>query len=269
MTFTILGTSGFVGSHLVKALRAAQNEVYAPERGDWDIYSRPLGHVLYCVGLTADFRSRPFDTVLAHVSVLADVLERADFESLVYLSSTRVYARSSVGAEDLPLIVDSSDPSDLYNLSKLTGESLCRSCDRKGVKVARLSNVIGCDPLSKNFLFALIREALSGRIELQADSASAKDYILLDDVVALLPRIAVEGQDWCYNVASGINISHREIVDRLVDITGCEVSVLPGAPLLDFPTMDTSRIRSEFGFVHASVLDAIPALVAACRAGTG
>jgi nucleoside-diphosphate-sugar epimerase len=261
MNFTVLGATGFIGSHLVRALRDAGHDVCAPAKDDKAIFERPLGHVLYCIGLTADFRSRPFDTVRAHVSVLADVLEKAAFDSLVYLSSTRVYARGASGKESASLAVDVSDPSDLYNLTKLTGESLCRSCNRPNVKVARLSNVIGRDHHSDNFLFALIREALSGRIELQSDPDSAKDYILLDDVASLLPRIAAEGKGWLYNVASGTNIAHRDIVDVLVKLTGCEVAVLPGAPHLAFPEIDITRLRGEFGFLPASILKYIPGVV--------
>lgn len=265
MNYTVLGASGFIGSRLVEVLRDAGHEVYAPAKGSADITGRPLGHVLYCIGMTADFRSRPFDTVRAHVSVLADVLERADFDSLVYLSSTRVYARSASGTEQTPLAIDAADPSDLYNLSKLTGESLCRSCNRPNVKIVRLSNVVGCDHGSQNFLSTLIREALAGRIELQSDPASAKDYILIDDVVALLPRIAAEGREWLYNVGSGIKVSHRDIVALLARLTECEVAVRPGAPLIDFPAIDVTRIRSEFGFSAIPVLDTLPDLVARAR----
>lgn len=265
MRYTVLGASGFVGRHLAASLRDAGHEVYAPHKGSTEIFSRPLGHVVYCIGLTADFRSRPFDTVRAHVSVLADVLERADFNSLVYLSSTRVYARSATGTEVGALPVEVSDPSDLYNISKLAGESLCRSCGRPRVKVARLSNVVGDDPGSENFLFALIREALSGRIELQSHPDSSKDYILIEDVVSLLPRIGVQGGDWLYNVASGINVPHRDIVARLAELTGCEVVMRSTAPLFDFPVIDTARIRSEFAFSTRPVLDALPDLIARCR----
>jgi nucleoside-diphosphate-sugar epimerase len=262
MNYTVLGASGFIGSHLVASLRNAGHEVYAPAKGDRGVFERPLGHVLYCIGLTADFRSRPFDTVHAHVSVLADVLEKADFDSLVYLSSTRVYARSPSGKESVSLAADVADPSDLYNLSKLTGESLCRSCNRLNVKVARLSNVIGRDHQSDNFLFALIREAVNGRIELQSDPDSAKDYILLEDVVSLLPRIATEGKRWLYNVASGTNVRHRDIVAVLAGLTGCEVAVRPDAPRLDFPEIDIAQLRSEFGFAAAPILETLPSLVA-------
>lgn len=262
MNYTVLGASGFIGSHLVRALRDAGHDVYAPAKDDKAIFERPLGHVLYCIGLTADFRSRPFDTVRAHVSVLADVLEKASFDSLVYLSSTRVYARSDSGKELASLAADVSDPSDLYNLTKMTGESLCRSCNRPNVKIARLSNVIGRDHQSHNFLFALIREALSGRIELQSDLDSQKDYILLDDVVSLLPRIATEGNGWLYNVASGTNISHRDIVGILVELTGCQIAVRPTAPRISFPHINIDQIRSEFAFSPRSLLQNIPDLMA-------
>jgi nucleoside-diphosphate-sugar epimerase len=261
---TVLGASGFIGRRLVEILRAAGHEVYVPERSMAGLFERPLGRIFYCIGLTADFRSRPYDTMRAHISILTDVLERAQFESLVYLSSTRVYARSGSGSETSPLTVDINDPSDLYNVSKLAGESLCRSCGRSSVKIARLSNVIGPDPGSENFLFALIREAIAGRILLQSDPRSAKDYMSLDDTVMLLARIA-EGESELYNVASGINVRHREIVDRLAALTGCELQFVDNAPLFDFPVIDVRRIRSEFAYAPADILDSLPDLVKACR----
>ncbi len=262
MNYTVLGASGFIGRHLVDALRKSGHTVYAPPRDANDLFNRPLGHVLYCIGLTADFRTRPFDTVRAHVSVLADVLEKAEFESLLYLSSTRVYARSPNAAENTRITVDANAPSDLYNISKLAGESLCRSCGRTGVKVARLSNVIGDDLGSENFIYALVREALTGRLELHSDPESAKDYIVLEDVVSLLPQIAAHGQHTHYNVASGINLAHRDIVDKLVELTGCKAVFRAGAPRHQFPIIDTARIRTEFGFSPTSVLNRLPAWLA-------
>lgn len=266
MRCTVLGSTGFIGSNLAAFLRTGGHEVNTPPRESTEIFSRPLGNVFYCIGLTADFRTRPFDTVRAHVSLLNEILERADFDSLLYLSSTRVYGRGSDGSETAPVMIDVSDPSDLYNLSKLAGESLCRSCGRPGVKVVRLSNVVGSDPASENFLFALIREALSGRITLRSAPDSSKDYILLEEVVTLLPRIALEGKEWLYNVASGTNISNREVVERLASLTGCELEVNTDSPLLSFPAIRIERIRTEFGFSPAPVLDALPKLIADCRA---
>lgn len=262
MRFTVLGASGFIGSHLAARLQLEGHNCWQPSRGDAALFTHQLGHVIYCIGLTADFRSRPFETVRAHVSVLADVLERGNFDSLLYLSSTRVYAGLDVAQEDLPLRVNPGNPSDLYNLSKLMGESLCLSCGRPAVRVARLSNVVGDNPGSDNFLSVLVREARSGQIALRTDPDSAKDYILLKDVLALLPSIAATGKERVYNVASGRNIRHLELTDRLVGLTSCALKILPDAPIQHFPPIDIRRIRSEFGFAPTPVLDVLSSLIA-------
>jgi nucleoside-diphosphate-sugar epimerase len=184
MSWTVLGASGIIGRRLTAHLRSVGHIVDTPGRNDDNLYRRPLGHVIYAIGLTADFRQRPYDTVNSHVSVLAELLQQGNFESLLYLSSTRVYARAAGGSEDSPLPVLSQDPSDLYNLSKLMGESLCLQDARAGIRVARLSNVVGGDNAeSANFLPSLVREARSGRIVLQTAMDSVKDYIHIDDVV--------------------------------------------------------------------------------------
>ena len=94
--WTIIGAGGFIGGRLTQALRARGEAVYAPSREDRDLFERDLGRVFYCAGLTGDFAVRPFDTVEAHVTLLAQVLAKARFERLIYLSSTRLY--DSLGA---------------------------------------------------------------------------------------------------------------------------------------------------------------------------
>jgi nucleoside-diphosphate-sugar epimerase len=259
--FTVLGSAGFIGRNLTQHLRSLGNEVFTPGRGDDNLYRRPLGRLIYCAGVTGDFRRRPYDTVRSHVALLADILERADFNSLLYLSSTRVYSASSRASENFPVEVDPGDSGHLYNLSKLTGEALLVSSGRTGVKAARLSNVAGMDPASPAFLSQVIGDALAGHIRLRSDPSSVRDFIHIDDVVDLLPRISMEGREGTYNVASGVNIANRDIVSLLAKLTGCKVSVEPNAPERLLPVVDTRRIRSEFAFTPRNVLDALPALV--------
>lgn len=248
--FTVLGASGYIGSRLVARLRADGHEVWAPPRGAPELLTRPLGHVLYCIGLTGDFRSRPFDTVQAHVSLLAEVLEHARFDSLLYLSSTRVYMGAAETGEDAALAVQPQDPSCLYNLSKLAGESLCHACGRPGVRVARLSNVVGpgMDEGSGNFIASLLREARQGHVLLQSDPDSAKDYVHIDDVVGILPSIALQGRAATYNVASGVQTRHAQWLQWLAEQTGCGHAVVPGAPLQQFPPIQVERLHAEFGW---------------------
>jgi nucleoside-diphosphate-sugar epimerase len=252
--FTVFGANGFIGSRLVRTLRASGHDVLAPERDECAWLTHPLGHVIYAIGITADFRSRPLDTVEAHVCALAPLLRSAQFESLLYLSSTRVYGAQPRGAEDDALSVNPHDPSDLYNLSKLMGESMCLSSGRRGVRIARLSNVVGADDAgSSNFLPSLLRDARAGHISLRTDLASAKDYIHIDDVLHLLPLVAVQGQHSMYNVASGQQITHGQWVEHLVAMTGCTVQVLANAPVVYFSPVDVTRIQAEFGFAARTV----------------
>lgn len=264
MSFTVLGGGGFIGSRLVASLRAAGQDCFAPGRDDPAVFTRPLGHVIYCVGLTADFRQRPFETVEAHVGLLSRVLERARFDSLLYLSSTRVYAGAEAGCEEADLRVQPQAPGDLYNLSKLMGESLCLSAGRPGARVARLSNVYGADFGSSNFLAAVIGEAVeSGRVRLGQSLASAKDYVSVEDVVALLPRLAVAGRSPIYNVAGGSDVTHGALLARISQLTGCTVEVAPDAPTVRFPSLSIARAAREFDFRPRALLDDIAALVGA------
>ena len=264
---TVLGASGTIGRRLVERLRTQGFEVLAPARDDPAVFDQPLGAVVYAIGLTADFRTRPFDTVDAHVGQLVRVLQRSRFGALVYLSSTRVYAGASHGCEDRPLPVQPTDPSDLYNLSKLMGESVCLNSGRPGVRAVRLSNVVG--PLqagSANFLDSLVRDALQGHLSLQSAPSSAKDYVHLDDVLSLIPQVLLAGRHAVYNLASGQAIRHDTWTQMLARLTGCTVSWADGAPVQTFPAIDIQRIRDDFGHQPRSVLDDFPHWLAQAQA---
>jgi nucleoside-diphosphate-sugar epimerase len=265
MRFTVLGSSGFVGGHLAATLLREGHDVLKPGRADLGSLSGPLGHVIYTIGLTADFRTRPFDTVDAHVALLNALLRDADFESFTYTSSTRVYIGGIEGLETSRVSVSSLDPSDLYNLTKLTGESICFHCGRPNVRAVRLSNVIGTDTASSNFVFDIARDALRGHVQLKTDPASAKDYIGIDDVSALLTKIAVSGREKLYNLASGRKTMHREWLEALARMTGCTYAADAGAPVVGFPDVDIGRIQNEFGFEPRDVIAYLPAILTALK----
>jgi nucleoside-diphosphate-sugar epimerase len=259
--FTVLGASGFIGSHLVRWLENQSKPFNAPARED-DVTNRPLGHVIYCIGLTADFRLRPFDTVRAHVSRLLEILEKAEFESLLYLSTTRVYAGLDTAAEDLALGVNPMKSDDLYNISKIMGESLCLSSPRREVRVVRLSNVYGRDFSSGNFLTSVIKEAIeTGRVNLRTSMESTKDYVSVEDVVSLLPQIALRGSQRLYNLASGVNTSNAELMKIIERVTGCRVEVAKDSPTISFPKINIERITEEFDFSPSLIQESLADLV--------
>lgn len=276
--FTIFGGGGFIGRHLASALKATGQPVSTPQRDVAVDSLGALGHVIYCAGLTADFRTRPYDTMEAHVGLVSRILATEKFESLVYLSSTRIYDGADFGNEEMTFSVDPWSPNDLYNISKLAGESLCLNHSNPRVRVARLSNVYGTGMYGpakgeQNFLGSVIREAISERhVELHSAPGSAKDYIHIGDVVRALTLISIDGRERIYNVASGDTVSHEQLLDRLSEITGCTWSTAPDSPHVGYPKITTGRITTAFSGAGLSwspsrLLDRLPDLAYAAGSG--
>ena len=254
--FTVVGASGFVGRRLCITLQTRGAQVWAPARHESWPWRPPsghvLGHVMYCAGLTADYLARPFDTVQAHVGHLAQVLqhglEQGTLQSLVYLSSTRLYDAlgDGVGHESAVLPMDPANPRHLYDLSKGLGESLCHVVGQGLARVARLACVYEGPQDADGFLPALLRQVLQaraagvGRVDVSSSPHFTRDYVHLDDVVDALIRIAVQGRQPVYNVASGANVSNAELFDYLERCWNCAVQ-----PQLDTQPAPTPRVVIE------------------------
>jgi nucleoside-diphosphate-sugar epimerase len=262
MKATVFGPKGFVGSHLSAHLESEGWAVRRVARGDESWRGEALGHVFFCVGLTADFRERPLDAIDAHVGAAVTVLRHGRFESFLYLSTTRLYSGAAEAVETARITVDPSDPSDLYNLSKLAGEAACLALARPTVRIARLSNVFGPGMGRQNFLGSIVAAAVHGRLSLGQAPESSKDYVAVEDVVAALARIAVAGEARLYNVASGADVTHGELLGELVRLTGCDAAVEAGAPTVRFPTIRTARLHELLDWRPVSVLERLPRLIA-------
>ncbi|MDT7524355.1 NAD(P)-dependent oxidoreductase [Rhodoferax sp. TBRC 17198] len=280
--FTVVGAAGFVGRRLCATLQARGAQVWAPARhGPWPWQlpqGHALGHVMYCAGLTADYLARPFDTVQAHVSHLAQVLQhglaQGTLQSLVYLSSTRLYdglgdvLGGGTANEGAILPIDPTNSRHLYDLSKGLGESLCYVAGQGLARVARLACVYEGPQDSDGFLPALLRQVLQARaagvrrVQVSSSPHFTRDYVHLDDVVDALIRIAVQGQQPVYNVASGANVSNAALFEHLERRWGCAVQ-----PLLDVqpvlpPVVNIARLRTELHWQPRPLLAALDEMLA-------
>lgn len=245
---TLLGATGFVGSEIRKALEIQNIPSFVPERND-RLIGKNLGDVIYCIGLTSDFRSRPHDTVTAHVSYLNDLIRENQFNSLTYLSSTRVYIHNESTDENSKISINPLDPFDLFNSSKLTGELLALNSGKENIKIARLSNVYGEDFYSDNFLNSIIRDAiLNKKVILRTTPDSSKDYISIVDVVEILIRLARLNKSGIYNVASGVNLTNEEILRKVSTITGCLIETENNAAKIVFPEILISKLIKDIDY---------------------
>ena len=256
--FTIMGSQGFIGTRLSCYLRRRNHEVLTPLRGQNP--RGAAGHLVYCIGLTADFSQRPFDTVDAHTSLFASVLRDTDFESCTYLSSTRLYDSQGgiSAAEEQPLLLEPRNSRHLYDLSKALSESLGFCCGRNNVRVARLACVYDDDHDSPGFLHELMRGVFSGRFEVNSYCNVQRDYVHISKVCEAIERMALRGESFTYNVASGRNTSNAEIFNCIEANTGISIRHLGSLTPEPLPVcVDVTRMREELGITPRSVLDDI------------
>jgi len=259
--FTILGSTGFIGSHLVKFLQNKEIECHVPDLRKDNIFDDDLGNVIYAIGVS-DFLNRPFDAVDAHVCLLKKLLEKSKFESFVYLSSGRPYYQSSSTHEENELKVNPNNPNDLYNISKIMGESLCVSCGKDNVKIVRPSNVVGINSPPNLFVQSIINDAINkNKILLRSTLDSEKDYVYIDDVVDMIYKISTKGKSNIYNIAMGKNTKSKEIVDKIVSITGCDIEISKDAKRFSSPLISIDKLYNEFEFEPLPIVDNLEKIV--------
>ena len=262
MQFTIFGASGFIGSNLEVYLRGQGHSVNTPRREEQLDPRANLGHVIYAVGMTGDFRTRPFETIESHVTALSNLLRRSSFDSWLYLSSTRIYRLSDSTSNETDSISVIPGSDGIYDISKLLGEALCLAMKHPAIRVVRLSNVYGVGQSKNTFLGDIIGTLASGGdVTIQESPTSSKDYITIAEVVQLIEKIVLNGKHNIYNVASGLNTSHLAISRIIEAVLDVEIEFIENAQERIFTNINVNRIKNEFSFEALDIKDVLPEIL--------
>lgn len=268
---TVLGAAGFIGSALVRELTRQGIPCLACSRTSPPPSDEHLGHVVYAIGLTADFRQHPLETVEAHVCVLRRLLAGSRFDGLTYLSSTRVYQPEGATHEFSPLSVQPQRPDDLYNLSKLLGESLCLHSGRPGIQIARLSNVVGLRKDNDIFIDQILEEIVrTRRLHLRSSLDSAKDYIDINDVALALTGLVCSGAEGIFNIASGTMTTHRTVLEHIGQFLAFELQTDDSDRVMTNPSpIQIQRLLDTTGFRAVSFNNFFPSYLTRYMAEKG
>lgn len=191
----------------------------------------------------------------------------APIERVVVASSDKAY-----GAHDeLPYREDTPlEPRFAYDVSKACCDMIARSYAASyglPVAVVRCANVYG----GGDFNFSRIvpdtaRALIAGhRPVIRSDGSPRRDLVYIRDVVEAYSAVAdslsrpqLRGRAW--NVGTGEAVSVREIVDRLIAISGRDVEpvVLADGPVageIDRQYLDATAARDELGWAPRFGLD--------------
>lgn len=252
----VVGGSGFIGGHVIRALREAGAETVgmdiAPPRGDhlnlpWVVgsVSDPSLFATAVAGCDAVVflansslpNTANFDLaaeVSAHVQVTvkaAEICNDQGVERFVFASSGgTVYGQDSA----VPLSEEAETrPRNAYGASKLAIEHYLRLI---GVMRAmstvslRISNPYGEGQRAlrnQGFIAAAMQHALAGTtMPIWGDGSVERDFLHVEDVAAaFVAAIAAESPPPTINIGSGQAVSLRDILARIEAVTGLTVPV--------------------------------------------
>ena len=240
----VTGASGFIGTALVRYLRARRWEVVAVDRKPFPDADQParLIDVAQEGALDGLLDDR---TAVFHMAASADVAAsvanpRHDFENTFrgvfeVLEAAR-HAGSRVVFPSTASIFDTSNtlplperafprPTSPYAAGKLGGEAYCHAYYRSyglDVRIARLFSVYGVG-MFRFVIHDIVRKIQHNHRELSilGDGMQVRDYLFIDDAVRGLEIVATSGAAGEeYNVASGQPVRLLDLAHTIAEMMG-------------------------------------------------
>jgi len=284
--YVVTGAAGFIGSHLVEALRAAGHGVVAIDA--FTDYYDPARKEENAAGLDVsrldlaedelDFGDadgvfhlagqpgvRSFGPVFADYvrhNVLATqrVVEAAGGARVLLASSSSVYGE----AETYPTPEDTPPrPLSPYGITKLAAEHLARAYATsfgRDTVVLRYFTVYGPRQRPDMALERIVEALAAGTpFELYGDGSQSRSFTYVADAVAAtIAAMERAPTGATYNVGGGEEATMREAIATLERIAGRRLDVRSGPPAagdVRRTSADVSRIRADLGWAPSVGLE--------------
>ena len=221
----VIGAEGFVGAALVAQLAAAKISHLGLGRHEIDLLTtgaaellaaqlRP-GDVVVAAAARAPCRTMAmFIENMIIVKAIIDALVRVPVSHVINVSSDAVY-----GDEPAPLTEHApTAPESLHGAMHLAREIAFRSEIPAPLAIVRQTLIYGAsDPHNGYGPNRFRRQAARGEeIPLFGEGEERRDHVLVDDVAALILRIALRRSTGTLNIATGETYSFRAIAEMVV-----------------------------------------------------
>ncbi len=244
----VTGGAGFIGSHLVKRLIALNHKILViddlsfgkielvPQRSsDLRFVEGDIVNMNLLVGLMEEFHpeivihlaalhfipycnDHPTKTTEVNIIGTRRLIESCRIikpHTFVFASSAAVYGISDGQLNEEALL----EPTDIYGISKLIGEDLCKLFWREtGVRtiITRIFNTYGPDETNPHVIPEIIKQLEAGKPEIELGNIESKrDFINVSDVVGAFIALLGDfrGELGIFNIGSGREYSIREVIE--------------------------------------------------------
>jgi nucleoside-diphosphate-sugar epimerase len=225
---SVFGGTGFIGGTFHRLY--SKDVVLVPKESK----EFETNEVLYFISTTTNqsvFSNLHID-IDTNLSLFVDVLEKCKGRDVTFnfISSGFVYGNDIVDAKE----IDCCNPTGFYSITKRCAEQLLISfCETFGIKyrILRIGNVYGLDKTispGKNvlgYMIGLLKE--NKDIKLYGGGEFLKDYMFVEDICRAIKLILEWGSvNEVYNIASGISMTFKDIIQSAKDIVGSQSNLI-------------------------------------------
>jgi len=239
-TYLITGSSGFIGSHLVKTLELEKDTRIFMSSGDisnsnWGPVFSDLDYIYHLAGTTDTRDTSDIEVYRNNINCFLSVLNLAmkTNAKLIYASSAQIYGNAGKQIT-------------AYSVSKLAIEKIAEFYfDKLKIVGLRLSNVFGPNEFQKGKMASMITRwahqiKTTGKPIAFKNSQAVRDFIYVKDVVSAL-LFAREKESGFYDVGSGKPVSFEVILDLVRKILKHEGEI----EWIDNPYKDAYQIFTQ------------------------
>lgn len=251
MKIIVIGANGFIGKSIVTCFSKKKHKTVFPIFNSAEniqeikevLNNNSIDLVINAAGLADVAGSvinpqKDFDiNVYLHLKILSLI---KDIQcKYIYFSSAAVYGN----AKRLPVSeTDDLQPISPYGWHKYYAEQICKefsSLYKVRTASLRLFSVYGPGQ-KKMLIYDLFKKstAKEGCIELQGLETDSRDFVYIEDVLQAMKCVIDKGEmnGECYNVASGNEISIKQLAEKFLEIIASKKkiifngNVIPGYP---------------------------------------
>lgn len=242
----VTGGHGFIGSHLVKALKERKAKLSTPSRKKLDLANAKavnkalqktdyLFHLAAHVGGIQYNNAHPATLLYKNLLPTLNVLEAARLNKVkrvLIVSSACVYPRHcSVPTPESEGFLDNPEPTNFgYGWSKRMAEILAKTYSQEHnlkIGIVRPFNAYGpkdnFDPLTSHVIPALIKRVCDGEnpLVVWGDGSATRSFIYVSDVVkAMLMTLEKYPQTDPINIGTTEEISIKDLSKLIIKLSG-------------------------------------------------